>query len=131
MISDSNINQNQRIIKRPARLLGYFGYALFVFMAMFSCKKDGPTRAIITVVDSASRPVSNATVTLWQDTAVNQVNGVQSKVRVTKTSDAAGKAQFDFQLEAFLNIEAIKNTDTGKSFIRLKEHETVDQTVRL
>ena len=113
-----------------------FNYAwLFVgcFLALtfFACKKSGPTRAVVTVVDSAGIAVQGATVTLWQDTAVNQVNQVKSSLRVSKVSDAAGKASFDFQLESFLNIEAIKGADTGRSFIRLKEHETVTQKVNL
>ena len=98
---------------------------------MPSCKKDDPTKAVISVVDVNSAPVLDATITLWQDTAVNNVNGVQSTVRVSKQSDAAGKAEFDFKLEAFLNVEVIKGIDTGRSFIRLKEHETVTQTVNL
>jgi len=52
-------------------------------------------------------------------------------VRITKKSDAAGRAEFEFKLEAFLNIEVIKNDDTARSFIRLKEHETVTKTVSL
>ncbi|MBK7908811.1 hypothetical protein [Candidatus Pollutiaquabacter sp.] len=39
--------------------------------------------------------------------------------------------EFEFKLEAFLNIEVIKNDDTARSFIRLKEHETVTKTVSL
>ena len=50
---------------------------------------------------------------------------------MTKTTDAAGRAEFDFELEAFLNIEVIRGADTGRSFIRLKEHESVSQTVNL
>jgi hypothetical protein len=116
---------------RNGRLTGMIVLSFFIAMSFFTCKKDGPTRAVITVVDRNKIPVQGATVTLWQDTAVNPVNGVQSTLRVTKVSDAAGKAEFDFELEAFLNIEAIKDPDTGRSFIRLKEHETVTATVNL
>lgn len=108
-----------------------FFAAITLSIAFDGCKKDGPTRAIITVVDSVGKPVSGASVALWQDTVVNQTNNVQSTLRVTKTSDAAGKAQFDFQLEAFLNITAIKGADTGKSYVRLKQYETVTQMVNL
>lgn len=94
-----------------------------------SCKKTGPTVADISVLDRNKAPVAGATVTLWQDTAVNSVNGVKSTLRVTKLSDAGGKADFNFEQESFLNIEVINGVDTGRSFIRLKEHETVEQTV--
>jgi len=118
-------------IKGNGSNAGWVFLALFVAIIVFSCKKSGPTRAVITVVDSTSTPVSGAKVTLWQDTVTNPTNGVQSELRVTKNSDAAGRAEFDFELEAFLNVEVIKNGDTGRSFIRLKEHETVNQTVSL
>jgi hypothetical protein len=132
MIQRGNINQNQMNNKKAyGRLTGWIICCLFVTMTFFSCKKDGPTVAIISVVDSIGNPVPDAKVTLWQDTAVNNINGVQSHLRVTKQSDAAGKAEFNFELEAFLNIEVIKNVDTGRSFIRLKEHETVAQTVHI
>lgn len=109
----------------------WIGLSFFITVCSMSCKKDGPTQAVITVVDGNTAPVIDATVTLWQDTAVNNVNGKQSTLRVVKKSDAAGKAEFEFKLEAFLNIEVIKGVDTARSFIRLKEHETVAQTVNL
>ncbi len=102
---------------------------LFCSMSFFSCKKDGPTKAVITVVDSINRPLQGAKVILWQDTAVNKSNGVASEMRVTKNTDAAGRAEFEFQLEAFLNIDVVYNADTGRSFIRLIEFETVSKTV--
>jgi len=116
---------------RNGKIISGVVFGFFIAMSFFTCKKDEPTKAVVTVVDRNKIPVQGATVTLWQDTAVNQTNGVQSTLRVTKTSDAAGKAEFEFQLEAFLNVEAIKAPDTGRSFIRLKEHETVTATVNL
>ena len=103
--------------------------ASFAFLTFFSCKKSGPTVAIITVVDSLGRPVGNANVRLWQDTSHSQQTGVQSNINVTKVSDGSGKAQFEFDLEAYLNIEAIKGADSAKGFIRLVEHETEEKTV--
>lgn len=106
--------------------------ALSIFAtSFFACKKTGPTIAVISVVDSTGRAISGASVTLWQDTAVNSANGVQSSVRVTKLSDAAGKAEFEFTLEAYLNVLAVHNTDSGRAVVRLKEHESVSQTVHL
>lgn len=116
--------------RRTERDTGWIVLSFFIVMCANSCKKDGPTKAVISVIDRYNAPVTDAKVTLWQDTAVNNINGVQSTLRVTKKSDAAGKAEFEFKLEAFLNIEVIKG-DTGRSFIRLKEHETVTQTVNL
>jgi len=98
-------------------------------LAFFSCKKDGETKAFITVNDASGNAVAGATVTLWQDTSVNQTSHLASNVRVSKTSDGNGHAEFVFALEAYLNITAEKDTNTARGFIRLKEHETVNQTV--
>ena len=105
----------------------YFGGTLI------SCKKNGPTVASITVLDTIGIPVAAATVTLWQDTAHNPVSGVQSTVRVSSITDASGNAQFTFANEAFLNIWALKSTfpgDTAKGFIRLQQYQTTTATVR-
>ncbi len=117
--------------RRTNSYTGWFVLIFFIGMSVFACKKTGPTQAVITVIDRTNAAVQGAKVTLWQDTAVNATNGIQSKLRVTKTTDAAGRAEFDFELEAFLNIEVIRGADTGRSFIRLKEHESVSQTVNL
>ena len=127
-----NINQNQMNNKgRTGRIKVWIILCFFIAICNISCKKDDPTKAIISVINQSNAPVSDAFITLWQDTAVNPVNGVQSTLRVTKKSDAAGKAEFEFKLEAFLNIEVIKGPDTARSFVRLKENETVTQTVNL
>lgn len=104
--------------------------ACFAILTFFSCKKSGPTIAIITVVDTIGRPVANVNVRLWQDTSHSQQTGVQSNINVSKMSDGSGKAQFEFDLEAYLNIEAIKGNDSAKGFIRLTEHETEEKTVQ-
>lgn len=128
----SNINQNQMNNKgRTGRFTSRIILFFFIAICIIACKKDASTKAIVSVINQNNAPVSEAYITLWQDTAVNPVNGVQSTLRVTKKSDAAGKAEFEFKLEAFLNIEVIKGPDTARSFIRLKENETVTQTVNL
>jgi len=116
--------------KRIQRASAYAAFFFFAFSALLSgCKKDGPTKAIITVNDSLGRPAFGAVVTLWQDTAVNQTTGSTANVRVSKTTDASGKAEFEFQLECFLNLEAHKNNDTVRGFVRLEQYKTVNQTV--
>jgi hypothetical protein len=119
------------IKRRTDRYTGWLMFGLLLLLSVSACKKDDPTKAVVTVLDINKVPIAGATVTLWQDTAVNVVNGVQSNIRVSKISDAAGTAEFEFKLEAFLNVEVIFNSDTGRSFIRLKEHETVSATVNM
>ena len=94
-----------------------------------SCHKDSDTVAVITVVDTAGNPVTSASVTLWQDTAHNPVTGAQANVRVTKLTGSGGTAEFIFALEAYLNIDATKGALAGQAFVRLKQGETVSQTV--
>lgn len=110
-------------------LTGTIAAMIFLSFTFFSCKKDGETKAIITVNDSLGNAVDGASVTLWQDTAVNPTTGSQANVRVTKITDGSGHAEFTFALEAYLNITATKDIRTAKGFVRLKEHETVSQTV--
>lgn len=118
--------------RRAVSSIGWIVLSFFVVMIISSCKKTGPTRAVVTVLDGTTRgPIPGASVTLWQDTAVNSTNGVQSTLRVTKSTDASGRAEFDFELEAFLNITVIKSGDTARSYIILKEHETEEVTVNL
>jgi hypothetical protein len=102
---------------------------LFLSTTFFSCKKDEATKAVITVQDSLGQAVEGADITLWQDTSVNPTSHQISNIRVTKTSDANGTAEFIFELEAYLNITATKGTHTAHGFVRLKEHETVNQSV--
>ena len=104
---------------------------VFFALTVSSCKKTGPTDATIYVIDSAGRKVGGVNVTLWQDTSYSTQTGHQSTIRVSKPTDASGRADFEFSLEAYLNVQAIRDSDTAKGFIRLKEHETVDKTVQL
>ena len=103
---------------------------LFSFFTIVSCKKNGPTVAVITVQDTLGKPVSGAAVTLWQDTSTSTQTGYKAIIHQTGTTDASGNASFEFQYEAYLNILATKNKDSATGIIQLKEHETVNQTVR-
>ena len=103
---------------------------MFGCLTFMSCKKNGPTVAIITVLDTLGRVVSGASVTLWQDTSHSTQTGLPGIIRVTKTTDVSGKASFEFQLEAYLNIEAVKDSLIATGIVHLKEHETVNETVQ-
>jgi hypothetical protein len=103
---------------------------LYGGMALTSCKKQGTTAALITVLDSNGIADANVTVTIWQDTAHNPITGVQGNVNVIGVTNASGMVEFTFANEAFLNIWAIKGGDTAFGFIRLEQYQTVDATVR-
>jgi hypothetical protein len=122
------------------RLLNLGGLVMLFLPAFFSCKKDQPTKAVITVLDSSSHPVAGARVRLFQDSVINQVTGVQANVSDEKISDSNGKTTHEFKWEAFLNIEAIRirldtasmplDTDTARGYVRLEYQKTVDATVQ-
>lgn len=117
------------------------GALILLFLpAFFSCKKDEPTRAIVTVLDTNEVPVAGVWVSVFQDSVINQVTGVQANIRDTKLSDGSGKTEHTFKWEAFLNIEAARiildslslplDTDTARGSVRLEYQKTVDATVQ-
>ena len=122
------MNTEKRILRTLILLLTVFFFSQFVFTG---CQKDGPTKALVTVKDSLGRVVRGATVSLFQDTVQNQTTGVVANVRQTKTTDAAGNAEFEFALEALLNLKAEYNGRSATGFVRLELHKSVNQTITL
>ena len=118
-----------RSVRKHFSIAGIILALMLVSFSFFSCKKDGETKAIVIVNDSLGSPVEGASVTLWQDTTVNKTTQTKSDIRVTKTTDSKGEADFVFALEAYLNITATKGSHIAKGFIRLKQNETTSQTV--
>ena len=87
-------------------LIGVF--ALVMIVTVTSCQKEKETIGIIIVKDSNSAVVPNASVTLSPEQTHNPTTGElpdQSLTR-TKQTDANGKAEFTYELEAILNIKA-------------------------
>ena len=58
-----------------------------------------------------------------------------SSLTKSNVTDANGKVQFTYELEAILNVEATKtilpNTYTGKNIIRLLKGKTVEKTIEI
>jgi hypothetical protein len=128
-------------MKIQIKRLFNLGAMVMLFMpAFFSCKKDQPTKAVITTLDSVGRPVVGAYVRVFQDSVVNQVTGVRANVSDEKISDANGRTEHEFKWEAFLNIESVRirldtasmplDTDTARGYIRLEYQKTVEATVQ-
>lgn len=122
------------------RLLNLGALVMLFMPAFFSCKKDEPTKAVITTLDSSGHPVAGAHVRVFQDSVVNQVTGVQASVNDEKISDANGRTEHEFKWEAFLNIESVRirldtasmpvDTDTARGYVRLEYQKTVEATVQ-
>ena len=118
------------------RLLGVsipalLGILLFI-PAFFSCKKDDPTKAIITVLDTNGVPVVGATVAVFDTTSVQQQYGTKAKIFDWKISDGSGKTEHTFKWEAFLFVSAIRadSSDTAVGYVRLEYQKTVESTVQ-
>ncbi len=127
-------------MKIQIKRLFNLGALVILFMpAFFSCKKDQPTKAVITVLDNNSLPLAGAHVRVFQDSVVNQY-GVRASVSDEKISDSNGRTEHIFKWEAFLNIEAIRirldtaslplDTDTARGYVRLEYQKTVNATVQ-
>ena len=114
------------------RLLQTCALVLLFLPAFFSCKKDDPTKAVITVLDTNGIPVAGAIVSVFQDSVYNHITGVQANIRDTKISDANGRTEHTFKWEAFLNVEAVRSdsSDTARGYIRLQYQKTEEATVQ-
>jgi hypothetical protein len=121
--------KNKRVHIIPVLIL-FFGF-LGVVSVISSCKKDGPARAEIIVVDVTGAPVEGATVTLHQDTLKSPVTGAQATISDVKTTDSDGKTSHEFPLEAILNVDVVKGKLKVSDYIRLEKSSTVSKTVSL
>ena len=115
-------------------LIGVF--ALVMIVTVTSCQKEKETIGIIIVKDSNSAVVPNASVTLSPDQTTSP-SGASPDPSLTKTNntDANGRVQFTYELEAILNIEVTKvdgnSTYTGANIIRLLKGKTVTKVVEI
>ncbi len=102
-----------------------------------SCQKAKDTVGVIVVKDSNGNLVSGATVVLHLDSLAEnqQGNFYNSNLRKTDITDASGRAEFTYELEAIFQVSVTKtqgnNTLTGSNVIRLLKEKTVTQEVRI
>ena len=115
-------------------LLGLF--AILVSIIFISCEKDKETIAVIIVKDFNNNTISEASVTLHQDGQISdQGDHTNPDLHRTEETDANGRAEFTYILEAVLNIEVIKyagnDTLTGANIVRLLQEKTVTTIVEI
>tara|TARA_B100000900_G_scaffold75735_1_gene60613 strand:- start:1688 stop:2068 length:381 start_codon:yes stop_codon:yes gene_type:complete len=102
-----------------------------------SCQKAKDTVGIIVVKDSNGNLVSGATVVLHLDSLAEnqQGNFYNSNLRKTDITDASGRAEFTYELEAIFQVSVKKtqgnNTLKGSNVIRLLKEKTIIQEVRI
>jgi len=112
--------------------------AILTVGMMTSCRKESPTVAIITVVDTSGAVFPGAMVRLYPVPTVNPHPGIT--IDDTLYSDGNGKATFDYTDRfnlgqagfAVLDIE-IRSGDTlyGTGIIKIEAEATSEETVVL
>ena len=115
-------------------LIGFF--ALVMIVTFTSCEKEKETIGVIIVKNSNGVVVPNASVIVFPEQTISP-SGAYPLPSLTKSkwTDANGQAEFDYDLEAILNIEVIKynNNDTlkGNNIIRLEQGKTITKVVEI
>ena len=109
---------------------------IITLFSMSSCYEEPPTKGIITVYDMEGNTVTGATVKLYQEdiVGVTQTNVVSSLV-----SDYNGQTEHVLELEALMNVEAYKLSDSatadttlyGTSVIRLIRGKTIYKNIEI
>mgnify|MGYP001327446306 CR=1 FL=1 len=115
-------------------ILGAF--ALVLSSTIVSCQKAKDTIGVIIVKDFNGNTVPEATVTLHQDGAISQEgNTTNPDLRKEDITDANGRAEFTYELEAVFQVEVEKtegnNSYYGSSVIRLLKEKTVTLVVEI
>jgi len=112
-------------------------FLIAVFIISFSsCEKAKDTIGIIIVKDSNGNTVSQATVVLHQDGAISQQGSATNPdLRKTDKTDANGRAEFTYDLEAIFKVDVEKidgnNIYSGSNIIRLLKEKTVTKVVEI
>ena len=110
---------------------------LFTVFGIGSCQKAKDTIGVVVVKDSNGNLIPGATVVLHLDSLAEnqQGNFYNSNLRKTDITDASGRAEFTYDLEAIFQVSVQKtqgnNTLTGSNVIRLLKEKTVTQEVRI
>jgi len=110
----------------------------FLTVGMFSCRKESPTVAVITVVDTSGAVFPGAMVRLYPTPSINPHPGII--IDDTLITDVSGQATFDYTDMynlgqagfAVLDIE-VRSGDTlyGTGIIKVEAEATSNETVVL
>ena len=124
------------MLNRILKTLILATFALVFSAAFMSCQKAKDTIGIIVVKDINGDNVAGAKVVLHQDGAISpQGEAPLASLRKKDITDANGRAEFTYALEAILQVDVEKqegnNTYTGTNVIRLLKEKTVTQVVEI
>lgn len=116
---------------RNSAFFTLFSILIVIFLSigavLSSCNKEEPAKAVITVVDSLNSPIQGCKVELNSDN-----NPRPGDVKASEITDLSGKAYFEFDLEAILQIEVSKDTTKAdKENIHVIPGETAEKTIKI
>ncbi len=111
-------------------------FTITLLLSFVSCEKAKDTIGVVIVKDSEGNTVSGATVVLHQDGLISQQGApTLSELRKTDVTDANGRAEFTYALEAIFQVDVEKidgnSVYTGSNIIRLLKEKTVIQVVEI
>ncbi len=112
-------------------------FIFFIVMFVSCSKENDPTIGVIIVKDYDNNPINKANVTLSidEDLISNQGAYPESSLNRTEATDAQGRVEFTYDLEAIFDVVVVKysgnDTLTGQNTIALIRGETVTQIIRV
>ena len=107
-----------------------------IITSLSSCSKEKETVGVVVVKYSNNNPVQGASVRLHQDGQQNpQGEDVHPDLDKINITDANGRAEFTYDLEAILNVDVVSfegnDTLVGSDIIRLLRGKTVTKTIKI
>ena len=111
-------------------------FALVLTSSITSCQKAKDTIGVIIVKDINGNTVAGAKVVLHQDGMTSpQGEDTNPAIKKDDITDANGRAEFTYELEAILNVDVVKtegnNVYTGSNIIRLLKEKTITKVVEI
>ena len=113
-------------------------FSVMLILGISSCKDKSPTKGTVVVTFENGNPVIGATVVVscpeGDCTVVKATKEDNKKVAfVEGVSGGEGKVSFEFDLPAVLKVDVsyqdTATVYTGEGFLKLEEHEEVEQTI--
>lgn len=101
-----------------------------------SCRKPGPTKAVVIVKDTSYAPVAGVKVTVYANPNGSYIDPQNLTLNDIQTTDGSGAVTFTFKNKAILNVKAetfFNNSSTvdreGKALLILEEGKTIEKTI--
>ena len=125
-------------MRNKSSFIIFTSFLVLSIMILSSCTKESnPTVGVVIVVDQQKSPISDARVTLSinDDLVNNQGATPIGDLTRTEYTDAQGRVEFTYELEAIfdINIQKLSGNDTliGQNMIALVRGETVTKQVTI